>query len=155
MVRHVSIAWGSIAEWVSGLGALAAAGVALWVSWRGERAAQVASLEAQAIARDARRAAARDRVAGLLVQLVHAVERDIAATKRDLAHDASAIVRSAEATALCRALWGRRNAFGTVWHVYCELDQRWTAQLWAQGELFPQMRTELQNAIDQLDHEDR
>jgi hypothetical protein len=131
-----------VAEWFAGAGAFAASAVALWVAVR-----------AQADAREARRAVARDRAADLLVQLVRAVERDIA--KAEDLRVPGIIVRSPEAASLCRALYGRRNVFGTTWHVYCEEDQQWIHDLRARGELFPRMRDELQDALDKLDAEDR
>ena len=133
--------WGTVAEWVAGLGSLAAAVVALVVSRR-----------AQLDAREARKAVARDRTADLLVQLIRAVEQDIEAAERS---HPQAIVRSVEATALCRALWGYRNLFGTTWHVYCGPDAQWITDLRPSGELFGRMRDELQSALDSLDHEDR
>ncbi|GAA0933464.1 hypothetical protein GCM10009554_18650 [Kribbella koreensis] len=129
---------GSLAEWVSGLGALAAALVALNVA-----------TDAQRIAKEDRRAAVRDRLAGRLVELIKAVEYDIL-----LSEDRGEIQRSATTAALCRVLWGQRNWFGTTWHVYCEEDQRWPEDLYQHGQLFPRMRSELQEALNQLDHQD-
>jgi len=129
---------GSLAEWVSGLGALAAALVALGVA-----------ADAQGIAREDRRASVRDRLAARLVELIKAVEHDIL-----LSEDRGEIQRSATTAALCRVLWGQRNWFGTTWHVYCEDDQRWPEDLHRRGELFPRMRSELQEALNQLDHQD-
>lgn len=129
---------GSLAEWVSGIGALAAAVVALRVAGDGRR-----------VARDDRRAAVRDRVAGRMVDLIRAVEADIA-----LSSPAVGIHRSPEAAGLCRALWGYRNWFGTTWHVYCESDQGWPMTLLADGQLFDRMRVELQEALNKLDFED-
>lgn len=65
------------------------------------------------------------------------------------------VERSAEGAALCRALWGHRNQFGTTWHVYCEENQRWIHDLVSTGQLVPRIRSELQEAIDSLDHQDR
>ena len=134
--------WGSVAAWVSGVGSLTASVVALFIAARAQRDV-----------REARRAASRDRAARLLVELIRAVEQDIAAAERS--SDPDEVVRSAEGAGLCRALWGRRNLFGTTWHVYCENDQRWIADLRKSGDLFPRMREELQSALDALDHEDR
>lgn len=134
-----TIHWGSVAEWVSGLGALTAAAVALYLA-----------NQAQSEARETRRAVSRDRALRLLVDLIRAVESDIAASEA-----AGSIVRSPEAAGLCRALWGRRNPFGTAWHVYCEEDQTSPEMLFERAELFPRMREELQNALDAIDFEDR
>ena len=102
--------WGSVAEWVSGIGALVAAGAALFIANRAEKASERSS-------REARQALSRDRTARLLVELVKVVENDI----RHMPYPKSLdkFPRSPEGQALCRALWGRRNWFGTVWHVYC------------------------------------
>jgi len=140
------VGWGSVAEWVSGIGALAAAGVALYIANRSEKVSERSS-------REARQALSRDRTARLLVDLVKVVEDDV----RNMPYPRSLdqFPRSPEGQALCRALWGRRNWFGTVWHVYCEDDQASTENLAREGKLIPKMRAELQEALDQLDHEDR
>lgn len=143
----MSIPAGSAAEWFAGLATVAAVVVALVVSHRAEKAAETA-------AQEARQAVARDRTARLLIDLVRAVERDIGMFT---AHGNKRVgdLRSAEGSAMCRALWGHRGSFGTVWAVYCEDDQTWTQQLHRNGELFPRMRSELQEAIELLDHQDR
>jgi hypothetical protein len=143
----MSVQWGNLAEWFSGLGALAAAGTALFISRRAERLA----IES---AREARQAASRERVSALLVELVKAVEGDIRQAEQ-VSNSLGGYSRSIEAQALCRALWGHRNLFGTTWHVYCEVDQEWPRQLADSGDLYPRMRTELQTALDSLDYEDR
>ena len=63
--------WGSVAAWVSGVGSLTASVVALFIAARAQRDV-----------REARRAASRDRAARLLVELIRAVEQDIAAAER-------------------------------------------------------------------------
>jgi hypothetical protein len=136
--------WGTVAEWVAGLGSLAAAATALWIA-----------LDSRNAASEARRAMVRDRQAELLVELIGAVETDIRLTEEALAWDSvPPIVRSARAASLCRALWGQSNLFGTTWHLYCEEDQTWTEDLWKRGELFQRMRQELQMALDRLNSED-
>jgi len=125
--------------------------------WRwgadGVRRRSVRVARAERNVREARRAASRDRTARLLVQLVGAVEQDIAAAERS--GDPHEVIRSPAGAALCRSLWGHRNLFATTWHVYCEDDERWIADLRASGDLFRRMREELQSALDTLDHEDR
>jgi hypothetical protein len=129
--------WG---EWVSGVGALAAALVALKVA-----------RDARHIAGETRAAMVRDRTAQQLVELIQAVEADIAESRSP---ETMSITRSPEATGLCRSLWRYRNQFGTVWHVYCEPDQRWPADLLNSGELYPRMRGELQDTLASLNRED-
>jgi hypothetical protein len=137
--------WGSVAEWVSGIGALTAALAAVGVALFAQR-------NADQSARAARRAAARDRTVDLLVRLVAAVEEDIALVE---ARGLVDFQRSASGQSLCRALWGHRNLFGATWHAYCEDDRGWIVDLMQRGELFDRMRSELQSALDQLDAEDR
>jgi hypothetical protein len=137
------------------IGAAAAAGVAPYVSNRAQSDAQEALAAAERNAQEARKAMAPDRTADLLVQLIRAVEADIAAAEKSSTPGVT--VRSLEAKALCRALWGHRNLFATTWALYCGegTEPLWIDHLLASGELFPRMRDELQTALDQLDHEDR
>jgi hypothetical protein len=139
------VEWGSLAAWFSGIGSLVASAIAL-----------VIAAGALREAREVRRAASRDRAARLLVELIRAVEEDIAAAEGS--SDPNEVVRSAQGAALCRALYGRRNAFGTAWAVYCDEEDEyrgWIESLRGSGQLFPRMREELQSALDALDYEDR
>lgn len=134
--------WGSVAEWVAGVGAFAASAIALYVSAQARK-------DAERAAQEARQVASRARTIDLLVQLVRTVERDATSS------GGTNVQRTAEGASLCRALWGHRNLFGTAWHLYCEDDQRWIQDLVSKGQLVPRIRSELQEAIDSLDHQDR
>jgi hypothetical protein len=41
-----------------------------------------------------------------------------------------------------------------AWHYYCEEDQGWPKDLAASGDLWPRMRREIVEALDQLDFQD-
>jgi hypothetical protein len=127
--------WGSVGQWVSGVGALTAAVVAL-----------LASRRAQRIAIDARQAQHRDRIADLLIRLIAEVEQDFA-TRTPYGD-------SVAARSLCRALWGHRNVIALAWHLYCEPDHTYTDQLQEQDQLLPQIRDQLQTALDSINYQD-
>jgi len=124
---------GTLGEWVSGAGSFAAAAIAL------------------TIANQARAATVRDRVAQRIVRLMEASATDLATIERDR----SAEARTPAAEAACRALWSRRNAIGTVWSYYCQPENdQYHRSLAAQGSLAPMMRTEMQEALDDVDRQD-
>lgn len=98
---------GTVAEWVSGLGALTASVVALGIAG-----------SAGKVAREDRGARVRERRVDGLSKLLLAVETDRAASSGNL-H----LQRSPEGRAACWALFGDRGSFGTAWHYYCEKNQ--------------------------------
>src|SRR5690242_16074145 len=123
--------WGSVAEWVAGIGSLLAAVAATAAALVALTVSRDATDATERNARETRKAMARDRTADLLVQLIRAVEGDV---ERMEGTTKGVTVRSLEGQALCRALWGHRNLFGTTWAFYCEPDQAWVDKLLFSGE---------------------
>jgi hypothetical protein len=137
--RRVSaVQWGTVAEWIAGLGALSASLVALTVANRGAE-----------IAREDRRARVRERRVAGIVALLAAAEHDQRASS-----SGKQLIWSVEGPAACWALWSVRSWFGLAWHFYCEEDQAWPEMLAEQGDLWPRMRREIVEALDQLEFQD-
>jgi hypothetical protein len=135
------------------VGTFAAVATALWIGYRDRR--DVVEHARQERAAD-REAFLRRRDYDESLRLLQLVEQDRRAWEE--AGSSGDRPRSIEATALVRALWGRRNWWGTVWDWYVDFgspDNRFAHDRAVPNDLFSEMQREIAEAILRLDWQDR
>ena len=143
----------TVSSFGQAVGTLFAVMVALWIS---KRDRQQALDQAAGDAAAERELFVRRRDYDECLRLMELVERD----RRDweAATDPLSRPRSIEATALIRALWSRRNWWGTAVDWYVESRNpgwRYSDGVPAPDDVFVQIQDEIVQAIMQLDAQDR
>jgi hypothetical protein len=131
------------------VGTLAAVAAALWIGIQDRKDAERRARQDRAIEREA---FVRRRDYEECIRLLQLVEIDRRTWEGR--SDDQERPRSVEATALVRALWGRRSWWGTVWDWYVGYrnpDNRFSSNKSLPDDVFPGMQREVAEMIAQLD----